>query len=139
MGPPDVVLEGDQIRLRGSVLFNLGEAVIHKQSFPLLDEMAAILKSKPDIELLEIGGHTDNRGGRPYNQDLSERRASAVVEYLVKKGVQRGRLTSRGFAFDRPIASNQDALGRAKNRRVEFQIQKGPSKATQAQTVSASP
>jgi len=137
LGPPYVVLEGDQIHLRGSVLFNLGEAVIHKQSFPLLDEMAAILKSKPDIELLEIGGHTDNHGGRPYNQDLSERRASAVVDYLVKKGVQRRRLTSRGFAFDRPIASNGDALGRAKNRRVEFQIQKGPSK--QAQTVSAAP
>src|SRR5215831_12892037 len=138
LGPPYVVLENDQIHLRGSVLFNLGQAIIQKQSFPLLDEMAALLKSKPDIELLEIGGHTDNRGGRPYNQDLSERRASAVVEYLAKKGVQRGRLTSHGFAFDRPIASNQDALGRAKNRRVEFQIQK-PSKAKQAQTAPQAP
>jgi len=138
LGPPYVVLENDQIHLRGSVLFNLGQAVIQKQSFPLLDEIAALLKSKPDIQLMEIGGHTDNRGGHPYNQDLSERRASAVVEYLVKKGVQRGRLTSRGFSFDRPIASNSDALGRAKNRRVEFQIQK-PSKAKQAQNAPQAP
>ncbi len=134
LGPPYVVLEGDQIHLRGSVLFNLGQAVIQKQSFPLLDEVATLLKSQPEIELLEIGGHTDNRGSRAYNQDLSHRRASAVVDYI-----QQRRLTSRGFAFDRPMASNEDALGRAKNRRVEFQIQKGASKSKQRQTVSERP
>ena len=136
LGPPYVVLEEDQLHLRGSVIFNLGQAVIQKQSFPVLDAVAELLKGRPDIELLEIGGHTDNRGSRPYNQDLSERRASAVVEYLVQKGVSRRRFTSRGFAFDRPLTSNADALGRARNRRVEFQIQKGPSKSKQAQTVS---
>jgi outer membrane protein OmpA-like peptidoglycan-associated protein len=132
LGPPYVVLEGAQIHLRGSVVFDLGQATIHKQSFPLLDEVAALLRSRPDIELLEVDGHTDNRGGRDYNQDLSERRARAVVEYLVKHGVQQRRLRSHGFAFDRPIASNDDALGRAKNRRVEFQILKKDAKPEQA-------
>ena len=132
LGPPYVVLEGAQIHLRGSVVFDLGQATIHKQSFPLLDEVASLLKSRPDIELLEVDGHTDNRGGREYNQDLSERRARAVVEYLVKRGVQQPRLRSHGFAFDRPIASNDDALGRAKNRRVEFQILKKDAKREQA-------
>ena len=117
--------------MRGSVLFDLGQATIHKQSFPLLDEMAALLRSRPDIDLLEVDGHTDNRGGREYNQDLSDRRARAVVEYLVKRGVQQRRLRSHGFAFDRPIASNADALGRAKNRRVEFQILKSNAKREQ--------
>jgi len=125
LGPPFVVLEGSQIRLRGNVLFDLGRANIQKQSFPLLDEVAALLKSRPDINLLEVEGHTDNRGARAYNQDLSDGRAKAVVDYLVKKGVPQRRLRSRGFAFDRPVASNADALGRAKNRRVEFQILKG--------------
>ncbi len=131
-GPPYVVLEGSQIRLRGDVLFDLGQANIQKQSFPLLDEVAALLKGRPDIALLEVEGHTDNRGGHSYNQDLSERRAKAVVDYLVRKGVEKRRLRSRGFAFDRPVASNADALGRAKNRRVEFQVLKGDAKREQA-------
>jgi outer membrane protein OmpA-like peptidoglycan-associated protein len=124
VGPPFVVLEAGQIQLRGSVVFDLGQATVHKQSFPLLDEVAGVLKTRSEIELMEVEGHTDNRGGRAYNQDLSERRAKAVVDYLAKKGVQVRRLQSRGFAFDRPVASNDDALGRAKNRRVEFHILK---------------
>jgi len=132
LGPPFVVLEGAQIRLRGSVVFDLGQATIQKQSFPVLDEVAAVLKSRPEIELLEVEGHTDNRGGRAYNQDLSERRARAVLDYLVKHGVQQRRLRSRGFAYDRPLTSNEDALGRAKNRRVEFQILKNEPKREQA-------
>ncbi len=137
-GPPYVFLEGNQIRLRGSVLFDLGQGVIQKQSFPLLDEVAAVLRSRPEIELLEVEGHTDSYGGRTYNQDLSERRAKAVVDYLVKKGVQHRRLKSRGFAFERPVASNEDALGRAKNRRVEFRILKtlAPSVSKSSQPTS---
>jgi OmpA-OmpF porin, OOP family len=135
LGPPFVVLEGAQIHLRGDVLFDLGQASIHKQSYPLLDAVAELLKSRPDIAHLEVEGHTDNRGGRPYNQDLSERRAKAVVDYLVKHGVQQRRLSSRGFAYDKPVASNEDALGRAKNRRVEFQILKSDGKREQAAVI----
>src|SRR5262249_13545971 len=91
LGPPYVVLDGDQIHLRGSVLFSLGQAVIHKQSFPVLDAVAALLKSKPDIELLEVGGHTDNRGGGVSTQHLPGGRAGAVLGYLAKRGVARRR------------------------------------------------
>jgi outer membrane protein OmpA-like peptidoglycan-associated protein len=121
---PRVVVEPPWIHLRASVLFNSGSAEIQKQSHPLLDELAGVLKSRADIELVSVEGHTDNRGGHAYNQDLSDRRAKAVVDYLVRKGVERQRLVSRGFGYDRPIASNADALGRAKNRRVEFRIDK---------------
>ena len=123
-GPPYIVIEPDWIHVRGSVLFDSGAAVIQKQSFPLLDELAAVLKSRPDIPLVTVKGHTDNRGGHAYNQDLSERRAKSVLDYLEHKGIQAQRLKSRGYGYDRPIASNEDALGRAKNRRVEFQIER---------------
>jgi len=125
--PPYVVIEPDWIDVRGSVLFDSGAAVIQKQSFPLLDELAAVLKSRPDINLMTVEGHTDNRGGHAFNHDLSERRARSVVDYLQQKGIQPQRLRSRGYGYDRPIASNADALGRAKNRRVEFQIEKKPA------------
>ena len=69
-----------------------------------------------------IEGHTDATGSADYNKDLSQRRAAAVVEYLVSKGVARGRLVPVGYGFERPVASNATALGRAKNRRVEFTI-----------------
>jgi outer membrane protein OmpA-like peptidoglycan-associated protein len=133
LGPPFIVMEKDRIQMRGSVLFDLGKANIQKQSYPLLDELAALLRSKPEIDLLTVEGHTDNRGGRGYNQDLSERRAKAVVDYLVHKGLPARRFKSRGYGYDRPVASNNDALGRARNRRVEFKIDKGAP----AQTVTA--
>jgi len=126
-GPPYVVVEPDRIHLRGSVLFGSGEALIHKQSYPLLDELSAVLKSRPDLKLVTVEGHTDNRGGHAFNQELSERRARAVVDYLMRKGIQPQRLSSRGYGYDRPIASNADALGRAKNRRVEFRIESRPA------------
>ncbi len=125
-GPPYVVVEPDWIHVRGSVLFSSGAAVIHKQSLPLLDELAAVLKGRPDLSSVTVEGHTDDRGGHAYNQELSERRAKAVVDYLVHKGIQPARLASRGYGYDKPIASNADALGRARNRRVEFRIERKP-------------
>ncbi len=67
-------------------------------------------------------GHTDNRGTAEYNRDLSQRRARSVVRALVARGIAAGRLVSEGYGFDRPVADNKTALGRAKNRRVEFTI-----------------
>jgi outer membrane protein OmpA-like peptidoglycan-associated protein len=61
-------------------------------------------------------------GSRSLNTDLSNRRARAVLEYLVNKGIDRKRLRSQGFGFDRPITTNKTPLGRAKNRRVEFRL-----------------
>ena len=67
-------------------------------------------------------GHTDNRGSAAYNHDLSRRRAASVMRALVQRGIAADRLVAEGYGFDRPVADNRTALGRAKNRRVEFTI-----------------
>jgi len=122
VGEPLVELETKQIRIRGSVLFDTAKATILPQSYPLLDEVVQVLKDNPTIGPVRIEGNTDSRGGREYNLDLSERRAKSVLEYLVKHGIQRSRLRTVGYGFDHPVATNDTALGRAKNRRVEFRL-----------------
>ena len=98
------------------------KAVIKPDSFALLDEVVGVLQKNPQLKLVRVEGHTDNRGTATYNLDLSRRRAAAVLEYLVQHGVSRKRLVSAGYGFERPIADNATALGRAKNRRVEFRV-----------------
>ncbi|WP_224245458.1 OmpA family protein [Hyalangium gracile] len=122
--PPFVVVESDRIRIKGNILFETGQAKIRKQSFKLLDEVASVLARNPGLGPVLIEGHTDNVGARALNLDLSNRRAKAVLEYLVGKGIERKRLRSQGFGFDRPIAPNTTPLGRAKNRRVDFRLVK---------------
>src|SRR5262252_694473 len=119
---PLVSLESDRVRLRGSVHFDYDKAVIKPESFPLLDEVVGVLSKNPQLKHVRVEGHTDNKGTAPYNLDLSRRRAAAVVEYLVQHGIDRKRLVSAGYGFERPIADNATALGRAKNRRVEFRL-----------------
>ncbi|MDY7228793.1 OmpA family protein [Hyalangium rubrum] len=120
--PPFVVVESDRIRIKGNILFETGQAKIQKQSFKLLDEVASVLAKNPMLGPVLIEGHTDNVGSRNYNVDLSQRRAKAVMEYLVGKGIARKRLSAKGFGFDRPITDNATPLGRAKNRRVDFRL-----------------
>jgi outer membrane protein OmpA-like peptidoglycan-associated protein len=69
-----------------------------------------------------VYGHTDSRGARQMNTNLSKARAASVVQYLVSKGIAAGRLESDGFGPDKPLESNDTEDGRAKNRRVEFKI-----------------
>jgi outer membrane protein OmpA-like peptidoglycan-associated protein len=130
-GPPDnegcpvkelVTLQSNRIQLKGTVLFDTNQATIQSQSFPLLNEVYTILSHHPELGVVRVDGHTDNRGSRPFNQDLSERRAKAVLEYLVNKGLPKARLRYKGFGLDKPIATNDTPLGRAKNRRVEFAV-----------------
>ena len=71
---------------------------------------------------IEISGHTDKTGSEPMNFKLSEARAKSVVEYLVRKGIDRARLEYKGFGSLQPIADNATTTGRTKNRRVEFKI-----------------
>jgi OOP family OmpA-OmpF porin len=122
VGEPLVQLETKQIRIRGSVLFDTGMATILPQSYPLLDEVVQVLRDNASIGPVRVEGNTDSRGGRDYNIDLSERRAKAVLDYLVKHGIKRSRLRTIGYGFDHPVATNETALGRAKNRRVEFRL-----------------
>jgi outer membrane protein OmpA-like peptidoglycan-associated protein len=118
----EVVLESERIRIKGNILFETGQAIIQKQSYPLLDDVAKVLRDNPDVGPVLIEGHTDNRGSRPYNLDLSDRRAAAVANYLISKGIAKKRLRTAGFGFDRPVATNDTPLGRAKNRRTEFRL-----------------
>jgi OOP family OmpA-OmpF porin len=99
--------------------FKLNSAQLLKGSFPLLNRAVKVLKDYPDVRL-EIGGHTDNRGKADYNRDLSQKRADAVKDYLIKQGIGPDRLEAVGYGMDRPLASNKTQVGRSKNRRTEF-------------------
>ena len=79
------------------------------------------MKDYPDLKVV-IEGHTDNIGTAEYNKKLSQRRAEAVKQYMVEKGIDANRITAEGFGFDRPIASNDTEEGRQKNRRVEAAV-----------------
>lgn len=103
------------------VLFDFDSTNIKFEAHPMLDEASNILKKYPDIDV-EVDGHTDNIGTAEYNMNLSERRANAVMEYFVNKGVDGRRLTKNGYGFTKPVASNATKEGRAKNRRVELTI-----------------
>jgi OOP family OmpA-OmpF porin len=103
----------------GGVLFDFGKWDIKPHVYPELDAIVKILKKNPDLKL-EIQGHTDNIGSAAFNKKLSENRANAVMEYLVKKGIQPERLSAKGYGFSMPVASNDTPEGRAKNRRVQL-------------------
>lgn len=108
------------IRLN-NIFFETGKATLLPTSQNELDRLATILNDNPGM-VIEIRGHTDNQGGADLNQSLSENRAKAVVEYLVSKGIDAKRLTSKGFGEKAPTATNDTPEGRAINRRVEFKI-----------------
>jgi OmpA-OmpF porin, OOP family len=120
--PQAVVVESDRLRISGNIQFETGSARIQKQSYKLLDEVATVLKTNPELGPVFIEGHTDNRGSRQLNLSLSKRRARAVLDYLVSKGIAANRLRSEGYGFERPVDTNDTALGRAKNRRVDFKL-----------------
>lgn len=102
------------------VFFDFDQATLKPESKPALEGAAKIMRENPGIRV-EIQGHTDNVGGADYNRRLSQRRAQAVVDYLVASlGVDIARLQARGFGPDRPIASNETEEGQAQNRRAEF-------------------
>ena len=99
--------------------FDTGKSTIKPQSYPILDEVLTVLKRNPDLKI-RIEGHTDNVGDKAYNERLSENRAKAVKEYLLNAGISEERLTSKGYGYAKPVASNETAKGRAQNRRVEL-------------------
>lgn len=101
------------------VNFDTGLWAIKPDSQGLVDEVAALLKSQPNL-MVSLDGHTDNVGDANSNQTLSEQRAKAVLDALVAKGIDAKRLKSQGFGASRPVADNRSEEGRAKNRRVEL-------------------
>ena len=103
------------------IQFETGKADIKPASYPLLNQIANAFIDNPTWQI-EVQGHTDNVGKADYNQTLSENRAKAVKDYLVKAGVPESRMTSHGYGLTMPIADNKTAAGRKQNRRVEFVI-----------------
>jgi OOP family OmpA-OmpF porin len=112
--------------LRG-VNFDFNKSNIKSEFAPILDEAAQTLKDTPDVKV-QIVGYTDSIGSDAYNLRLSERRAQAVKQYLVSKGVAAGRLSTEGRGEQDPIAPNSkdgkdNPEGRAMNRRAELKVQ----------------
>ncbi len=104
------------------MLFSTGSSTISAASYPLLDQVVALLQTRPDIARLRIEGHTDNAGKPERNNALSRRRARSVLEYLVAHGVAGAKLVAEGFGASQPLADDGTEAGREKNRRVEFII-----------------
>ncbi|MFN8589063.1 MAG: OmpA family protein [Candidatus Eisenbacteria bacterium] len=116
------LLDTGMIRLQG-VNFETGKSDILPESFGILDDVGAILRKWPQLQV-EVGGHTDSRGAAAANQVLSEARANAVRTYLLQKfpDIQGSQLTAKGYGETKPIAPNSGAANLAKNRRVEFVV-----------------
>jgi len=101
--------------------FKSGKSDITRGSHKVLDKAVKVLTDYPDVKL-EIGGHTDNVGKAEYNMELSQKRADAVMDYLVSKGISADRLTAVGYGMDKPLTSNKTKADKAKNRRTEFTL-----------------
>lgn len=118
-----VVITAEKIEIKEKVYFASGKAAILPKSFNLLNQVAALLNSHPDLQPVRVEGHTDNTGSADTNRKLSQTRADAVLHYLVQKGhVAAARLNAKGYGPDRPLDTNATAAGREKNRRVEFSL-----------------
>ena len=104
-----------------NILFETGKSILTAGSYTELDRLVNIMKENAQVKI-EISGHTDNTGSAALNTKLSEARAKAVVDYLIKNGIDRTRMNFKGYGSLQPIADNINAAGRAKNRRVEFKI-----------------
>jgi outer membrane protein OmpA-like peptidoglycan-associated protein len=114
---------GDEIMLNmpGNVTFATNSADIRSDFYDVLDSVSLVLK-KYDKTVVEVTGHTDDRGTEAYNQILSERRADSVARYLRSHGIDSRRLIAIGYGESSPIADNATASGRERNRRVELTL-----------------
>lgn len=111
---------GSKVVLK-NIFFDSGKSTLKEESQKELDNLLEILNEVPTLKI-EISGHTDNVGSAKFNKSLSEKRAKAVVDYLVSKGISADRLTYVGYGFDQPIATNDTPEGRQQNRRTEFKV-----------------
>ena len=102
------------------VLFDFNKSTLQPASDPVLQKVADLLSKDPALKV-EVQGHTDNVGSDAYNQTLSEARARAVMDWLIKHGVPAGRLTAKGYGKTMPVADNGSDEGRAKNRMRDFE------------------
>jgi len=121
---PLVTIQGNELKLGDKILFETDSAKILGQSSALLEEVADVMSKHPEFEQIEVQGHTDNTSTPEHNQTLSDQRANAVRDWLVKAGVSGGRLVAKGYGQNKPLAPNVTEANRQKNRRVQFIILK---------------
>jgi outer membrane protein OmpA-like peptidoglycan-associated protein len=105
-----------------NIYFDFDKATFRTESYTELNKLERMMAENPNLKV-EIAGHTDNIGSAAYNMQLSQRRAEAVKDFLVKKGIDPRRIVAKGYGETRPMASNDDEKeGRELNRRVEFKV-----------------
>lgn len=120
---PEAVLTKEKIEIQKKIHFEYGRARLREVSYPILEAVAKILQENLQVKKIRIEGHTDDKGTELFNLRLSQQRADSVRKFLIEKGVEPGRLSSKGYGESQPIDSNETDLGRARNRRVEFVIE----------------
>ena len=122
-GCPEIKREVRQLLQKAmqGIEFETGKANIKPKSYNILDKIAQTFIENENY-VIEVQGHTDNTGKADVNKRISDKRAHAVMDYLVKKGVPAERMTAVGYGQEQPIADNKTKAGRSKNRRVEFKI-----------------
>lgn len=104
-----------------TILFDAGRNTFQSSTYPVLEAMSALLNEYPTAKF-SLEGHTDSVGKAEVNKKLSESRASAIMNYLVSKGIDKSRLKAIGYGESKPIASNKTKAGKALNRRVEVKL-----------------
>lgn len=120
--PSAAELVADVIVLSQMVQFETGTATLKPESDAILSEVARILSEHPELLLVEVQGHTDERGSPDLNRKLGQERAESVTAWLTAKGIEASRLVAKGYGSDQPIGDNSTEEGRAKNRRVELRV-----------------
>lgn len=105
------------------LIFELGKAVINSKSYPELDEVVAMMKENTKI-VIQLEGHTDNKGNADANLKLSQSRVDAVKKYITSKGISKDRVKTKAFGGTQPIATENTEEARALNRRVEMRVLK---------------
>lgn len=116
-------MPSDVVMVLKNVLFQSGEAILSPLSYPELNIIASYMKVDPKM-FIEIYGHTDNAGEENKNLELSIKRAAAVGNYLIAKGVGKENVITGGYGSTKPVATNETAEGKKQNRRVEFILKK---------------
>lgn len=122
LSPARAAIVGAQIVINTPIFFDVGKDSIRADSIPVLEDVLEILGKHPEITKIEIAGHTDSDGRESENLALSQRRVESVRRWFIQRGIEPDRMVARGYGESLPIDTNATEDGRARNRRVEFNI-----------------
>jgi outer membrane protein OmpA-like peptidoglycan-associated protein len=128
--------EGIVVEFSSNILFGFDQSDLSAEATENLNKLVTVLNTYPDTNI-ELQGHTDSKGSESYNQNLSEKRAGTVSQYLASQGINTSRLTTVGFGETIPKYDNETEDGRARNRRVEFLITANEKMKAEAEQAAA--